>query len=310
MKILILGAAGQDGSIIAENYSDSGHHVIGVSPKPKTASYKGIEILNIDFSNPKESISLLQQFRPNRIFHLAAVHSSSALVDIPIERTRNAIYLCNVEITRNILEWQKVEANCKSVFGLSSQMYSSKRSGRVIDESSEFAPQNYYAETKVQALSLIREYRDLHKTQSFGAILFNHTSNRSKTEFLFPQLVVQIKQILMRKSSTIILREPDSELDICHASEISHALMKLVELDEPSDFVLARGKCITIRNLVANVFSRLSFDGYYEIRKEEGEFSSDSGLTGDSSKALRIFGWKANLTPEDILLEMIDASLT
>jgi GDPmannose 4,6-dehydratase len=304
MRILVLGASGQDGSIIAEKYTKGGHQVIGVNSSPKTTGSIGIEMLDFDFTNLNESTSLLQAFRPDRIFHLATVHSSSALVEIPVERTRSAIFQCNVEITRNILDWQRLESNCKSVFALSSQMYSSQKSGRVIDETSKFAPQNYYAETKIQALSLIRKYRQKYKTQSFGAILFNHTSTRSKAEFLFPQLVIQIKEILAGKSSTITLQDPDLELDICHASEISYALMELIELCEPTDFVLARGECIKIRDLITNVFGRLSFDGHFEIKKS-GKSIGNLGLIGDSSKAFRTFGWKANLTPEDILLEMI-----
>lgn len=305
MKILIIGAAGQDGSILAENYYANGHDVVGVRSRQGGAACQGFEVLDIDFSNRNESVSLMQRFRPDRVFHLAAVHSSSALIDIPPERTQNNIYLCNVEMTRNILDWQRVDSNCKSVIGLSSQMYSLEKSGRLIDETAEFAPQNYYGETKVAALSLIRKYRRLYETQSFGAILFNHTSNRSKPEFLFPQLVIKMGQILRGESKTLVLREPDAELDISHASEICNALMEIAELGESSDFVLASGGCIKIRDLISNVFLSLSFNGDYQIQRGAEELTSTTGLIGDSSKAFRVFGWKVHLTPEEILVKML-----
>ena len=305
MKILILGASGQDGSLIAEKYLRDGHHVLGVNSSPRAKSSGQIEVVDCDFTNFSESKSVLQEFQPDRIFHMAAVHSSSALNDVPVERTNSAIFQCNVEITRNILEWQKFDSNCKSVFALSSQMYSAQTSGRVINETSVFAPQNFYGDTKIRALSLIREYRLKYKTQSFGAILFNHTSKRSKEEFLFPQLVSQMKNIIAGKSSTIILQNPDMEIDICHASEISSALTELIELDEPTDFVLARGECIKIRDLIVNVFGKLSFDGYFEITSRIEKSGNNVGLIGDSTKAFRTFGWKAKITPEDILLEMM-----
>ena len=184
-------------------------------------------------------------------------------------------------------------------------MYSAQTSGRVINETSVFAPQNFYGDTKIRALSLIRENRLKYKTQSFGAILFNHTSKRSKEEFLFPQLVSQMKNIIAGKSSSIIVQNPEMEIDICHASEISSALTELIELDEPTDFVLARGECIKIRDLIVNVFGKLSFDGYFEITSRIEKSGNNVGLIGDSTKAFRAFGWKAKITPEDILLEMM-----
>ena len=305
MRILILGVSGQDGSILAEKYRDGGHEVIGVNLKPKANASDGIKVLDFDFSNPNESKALLERFKPDRIFHLAAVHSSSALLDAPIDRNHEAIFRCNVEITRNILEWQKLDKNCTSLIALSSQMYSSNISGRTITETSEFAPRNYYAETKVEALSLIKEYRERYKTKSFGAILFNHTSSRSKAEFLFPQLVTQIREVLEGQRAKLYLQDPDAELDICCAFEICQALVELVELSEPTDYVLARGNSIRIRDLISNVFGILSFDGYYEIVTEKSKNIGESGLVGDSTKVFRALGWKANLSPEEIFLAML-----
>ncbi len=301
----MLGASGQDGSLIAERYTQDGHLVLGVNSSYRAKNSGQFEVVDCDFTNMSESKSLLREFKPNRIFHLAAVHSSSALVDIPGDRTHSAIYECSVEITRNILEWQKLDSSCKSVFALSSQMYSAQISGQIINENSMFAPQNFYGETKVKALTLIKDYRSMYKTQSFGAILFNHTSKRSKPEFLFPQLALQMKSIIAGNSSTITLQDSNVELDICHAAEISYALIKLIELKEPTDFVLARGECIRIQDLILNVFRRLSFEGHFEIVSKTEKILDNLGLIGDSAKAFQAFGWKAKLTPEDILLEMI-----
>jgi GDP-D-mannose dehydratase len=232
VRILVIGASGQDGSMVAETYANSGHHVIGVTSKPVKSLHSQIEMLNIDFAKSEDARSLLQKFLPHRIYNLAAVHSSSTSSVQPNLHIRDSMYRCNVEITQNILEWQREEPSCKAVIALSSQMYSGHKGKQSINEESEFSPQNYYAQTKVQGFNLLREFRELYDTQTFGAILFNHTSSRSKGEFLFPQLVHQLKAVLKGESSKISLKNPDFKIDVCHASEVTHAMMQMIELKE------------------------------------------------------------------------------
>lgn len=301
----MIGVSGQDGSIVAEKYADAGHEVIGITSKPTRSPRREIKFLHIDFSNRQDSNSFLKKFLPHRIYHLAAIHSSSTLDFETNTHVRKLMHKCHVEITQNILDWQRLETNCKSVVGLSSQMYSSKTGGLIVDEGTEFAPQNYYGETKVRAFSLIRNYRETYGIQSYGAILFNHTSSRSKSEFLFPQLVRQIKRVVEGNSSEVILKNPDFKLDICHASEVTSAMMQIIELEEASDFVISRGVSTSIRSMVASTFEKLNFNRDYVIKKSEPEPTLNEGLIGNPSKALRMLNWKATLSPEEILLEML-----
>lgn len=305
MRILIVGAGGQDGSLLAEQCLVQGHEVLGVSTNSHAPVSNGIELIDVDLANSDKSRSLFQIFKPDRIFHLAAVHSSSALTEVNLERTQEKIYSCNVVITRNILDWQRFNLECKSIIALSSQMYSFEKSGRYIDESSLLDPRNYYGKTKAEALSLLREYRTKYGTLSSGAILFNHTSSRSKSEFLFPYLALNILQILEGNSSKIVVRDPNAEIDICDAGEVCAGLLKMAELDVSTDIVFASGVAIKIRDLISKTMKNLSFTGDYTIERDAVGFNSPKALIGDPSKALNILNWKALKSAEDILLSMI-----
>jgi GDPmannose 4,6-dehydratase len=308
MRVLIIGATGQDGSLLAEKYSAQGHLVLGVVSPQSRYEFNRFETLSADLSIKGESRSVLESFKPNRIFHVAAVHSTSVSSKKPNKETLEKIYSCNVEITQNILDWQRFNLESKSIIALSSQMYSNDSSGKYVDETSIFSPRNYYAETKVEALSLIKKYRTNYGTHSSGAILFNHTSNRSKQEFLFPQLAKEILQVLNGVSSKIVLHDPDAELDICDANEVSIGLMRMAELNEPTEIIFASGKSISIGDLITATMRDLSFAGDYTIERQIGNFVSAPSVVGNPEKAFRYLNWRAVKSPAEILLTMINQS--
>jgi GDPmannose 4,6-dehydratase len=184
-------------------------------------------------------------------------------------------------------------------------MYSQEMSGVIVDESSLLDPQNFYAKTKAKAFSLIKEYRHHYEIHCSGAILFNHTSNRSKPQFLFPQLATKITQVLNGVSSKIIVRDPDAEIDISDASEVCEGLISLGEIDEPTDIVFASGNSIKIRDLISITMNQLGFRGTYTIESELGAFESAPKIIGNPEKALRLLNWKVANPPEQILIAMI-----
>ena len=93
-----------------------------------------------------------------------------------IYKNKKEIFDLHVGYTKSILEWQLTHPNSKSLFALSSQMYTYSVSNQIIHEETDFSPLNFYGETKAMALELIREYRSKSRVKTSGLILFNHTS--------------------------------------------------------------------------------------------------------------------------------------
>jgi GDP-D-mannose dehydratase len=308
MRVLIIGALGQDGSILAELYRSGGHDVLGVVRSPVNEA-RNMELLNVDLSDPNQANIVLNRFKPDRIFHLAAVHFSSAVTEVDDAMILRKMRSCHVGITQNVLEWQQVNLGSRFVVSLSSQMYSAEKSGSIVDEYSMLDPKNEYARTKVEAFERLRTYRDKYATQSFGAILFNHTSSRSKPEFLFPQMAHQIARVLSGEASKIVLRDPSAEIDICHAEDICQGLVSLAELSQPVDVVFSSGVATKIQTVVENTLRRLSYSGNYEIAATTENIATRSIVIGNSGRALRLLGWKPNRTPDEILTEMVLESM-
>lgn len=304
MKVLITGAGGQDGNHIANMYHLLGNNVLGLlNPKSQSANFQ-FPIVKLDFSDPKSAHHLLNDYKPDLIFHLAAVHHASSQKVYNKNKLVSDMFKCHVSMTKNILDWQKKNVNTSSLFALTSQMYSLDKSGHYINENSVVDPQNIYGKTKELAFSLIKKYRNRFHLNSHAAILFNHTSIRSKKQFIFPQLADQLRKLLSEETSKISLAEPEAELDITHSDEICEGLMRQIELSKPSDLVYAQGRSIKISDLVLQFLDEVRYETKVEIVKNGQKVNSTLALIGDSSKAQALIGWHASKTPLEILLEL------
>ena len=172
--ILVTGGSGLVGSAIQSIVKDYTYYFIFLNSK------------KCDLRDYTQTKKVFDEIKPEKIYHLAAKHLSStnkALMNVGL---MNEMRTCHVQITQNILEWQLSNPSCKSLIALSSQMYTPSTRTTIINEQSPCEPQNYYGETKLEAMKLLQFYRRNFHVKTYGAILFNHTSTRSRPDFLFP----------------------------------------------------------------------------------------------------------------------------
>lgn len=305
MRILITGIQGQDGSILSEKHLKKGDEVWGTASSRNQVGSAGYELLNAPLESTEESNRVFDEIKPERIYHLAAKHlASTNHKSLNLDMMR-AMHDCHVQITRNILEWQVSNSSCKSLIALSSQMYTPIARFHVINEESECHPQNYYASTKFEAMKLLQTYRKLYKLRTYGAILFNHTSTRSRPDFLFPYLAKEIANLLKGTSTEITLSDPNAMIDICHAEEVCEGLYNLLSYEKACDIVFSSGKLVRIADLIANTLQILNFKGDYTVTKLDNLQIKQASLVGDPFLANRLIGWRAKLKPEEILVEQV-----
>lgn len=308
---MVIGSAGQDGSILIDLYLKSGHTVFGVALTrvyfPVVNSHNYRQVL-VDLSNPDLAERLLNELRPDLIFHCAAVHASSGSMSILGKAAYEKMFQCHVSITQNALEWIRVNSQVKLVVALSSQMYSAKAGANILKETSLPSPSTVYGHSKWAAFELIKRYRDLHGIWASGAILFNHSSIRSKPSFLFPQLTKQFQDVFMGDRRTINVRNVNSYIDIASAVEICTGMSQMVTLDSPEDFVFGSGSLCSVRELIHEVGQTLNLPKKIEIVSDTHEEVKNS-LVSDITKARNFLDWKPQLKPRDILLNMIEGKL-
>jgi len=310
MKVLVIGANGQDGRIISDRLKSNGHQVIGVTSPSSRKSVGKDNVFNIDLSVSSLANDFLTKFQPRIIFHVAAVHGSSVTLNNVVADRRGEMFKCHVEITQNLLNWIRKHSQSRLHVALSSQMYSTSGSMTKINESSPTNPQNFYGQTKLEAWELIKEHRKNFGVSANASILFNHSSEYSSSQFLFPTLVTKLIESNFADISELQLSNPNSLIDITDAVEICDAIIKSVNLTPTEDYVLGSGKQISLSDLVGEINQK--FKTCEIIKKVElGDLTGEipAVLMSDIAKAKMNLDWCPKNSPVELLDRMIKMRL-
>lgn len=307
MRFLITGAKGQDGQYLVNSLKSAGHEIIEVGRVRSTyfSSRQLVEGLSPRLEDPIISAEFLDSQNPDCILHFAAVHYPAMIQDG--ESNQDEMLACHVTTTENFLRWMIDNENCKMVVALSSQMYTAKNENLMISEGESHNPATYYGQTKAGAHSLIRQYSDKYQTNASGAILFNHTSTRSKSNFLFPSLAKALSQSIKTGQKKITVKNSNTYLDIGSADEYCDGVISMLEEDRLTDYIFSSGTASTIASIVNETLFKLGQHGKIDLLTEFTE--PRWCLVGDNTKANRNLFWKPIKTASDVLVEMVNHTL-
>lgn len=312
MRILIVGPFGQDARCIhAELSKTSEYELFGVTNRPLSHNLDSsnnqtgrMNLISEDLSRKSKCFELLDSIKPQVIFHLAAVHGSSTTMSGVEEASSQAMWNCHFEITKNIVDWIKLNPTTRLVFAGSSQIFLGLPTDEIISEESLPAPINEYGKSKLAAWNHIKAVRVSENLHLSCGILFNHTSEFSKPEFLFPEIATQISKVVNGKTRTIGIRHPEAFVDISSAHDIAKGMILMSKNGFGGDFVLGSGKKRTISSIVHEVIHKLDFNFSVEIEALVSRNEIDC-LVSNPTKAKEILSWKITSSPENILMRMV-----
>jgi GDPmannose 4,6-dehydratase len=309
VSILITGIHGQDGQIISNKYGSIGERVFGISrhdaSHPKLAN---IQIEKIDIGDTAAFTHYLNELKPHKIFHLAASHANSTQMQLHGEKAEFEMNSVHVAATRNLLEWMKSNPDIETrlVVALSSQMYTAHEAMKYIDEQSPTNPSTKYGKTKSRAYELVKSYRQNYGVYASGAILFNHASRYSKKDFVLNALANQIFGVITEDSNQVELRDFEAKLDISAAENVCNAMVNILNLEEPEDFVLANGIESSLRDITTDCLEYYNVTRRIELISTNRNQDSKQTLVGNSQKAQNKLNWKPNQDPLEILVDLIE----
>lgn len=319
-KAMITGITGQDGSYLAELLLSKGYEVHGIRRRSSSFNTSRIDavlpdwherdahlfLYFADLADSSSLIKLLSQIRPDEIYHLGAQSHVRTSFDIP-EYTAD---ITAVGTTRILEAIHATGIKTKFYQASSSEMF-----GQVTEtpqrETTPFRPRSPYACAKVYAYWTTINYRDSYGIHACNGILFNHESPRRGETFVSRKITRAVARIRCGLQEKLYLGNLEAKRDWGYAPEYVEAMWRMMQLDEPDDFVVATGETHTVREFVQSAFdyAGLDWEKWVEIDPRYFRPAEVDILQGDSSKARRVLGWEPKVKFKQLVRLMVDADL-
>jgi GDPmannose 4,6-dehydratase len=310
---LITGITGQDGSYLAEFLLEKGYRVVGIVRRSSTTPYERIahlidrvELLSADLLDQTSLTDAVHDTQPDEIYNLAAqsfVQTSWSQPVLTGEFTA-------LGVTR-MLEAMK-KAAPKSRFY---QASSSEQFGKVVEtpqrESTPFYPRSPYGVAKVYAHWITLNYRESFNLYAVSGILFNHESPRRGLEFVTRKVTDGVARIKLGISKELRLGNIEARRDWGYAGDYVDAMWRMLQQDEPDDYVVATGETWSVRQLCEFAFDAVGLD-YRDYVTHDSRYDRPAEvdlLVGDYAKSKEKLGWEPTVHFRELVHMMVQADL-
>jgi len=176
------------------------------------------------------------------------------------------------------------------------------------DEATPQNPNSPYGCAKSFATQMVRVYRDSHGLFFCNAICYNHESPRRAENFVTRKITLAAARIKLGLQSKLMLGSMDSARDWGYAKEYAEAMWRILQHDQPDDYVLATGTSYTVRQFAEAAFRHVGLDWkeYIELDQRFIRPADAESLLGDASKAQRVLGWTAKTKMHELVRIMVD----
>jgi GDPmannose 4,6-dehydratase len=337
---LITGVTGQDGAYLAEHLLSRGYVVHGIKRRSSSFNTSRVDHLyedrhmgNVpfllhygDMTDSTNLIRLMQQIRPTEIYNLAAQSHVAVSFESP-EYTANAdgIGVLRLLEAIRILGMEKetrfYQASTSELYGLVQEVPQR--------EATPFYPRSPYAIAKLYGYWITVNYREAYGMFAANGILFNHESPIRGETFVTRKVTRSIARIEMGLEQCLYLGNLDAKRDWGHARDYVEGMHKILQADEPEDFVLATGETRSVREFVETAFAevdrRINWTGQgveevgIDARSGEAVVRIDPQyyrptevdlLIGDASKARDKLGWTPTTSFASLVKDMVAGDLT
>ena len=315
-KILILGVSGQDGSILAEYLSKKKDiFVYGLIRKSSNRNYKNLKnfinkknfkLVHGDLLDIFSIEKVIKSIKPDEIYNFADqdhVRWSYELPSYSFDVTASSV-LKILEIIKN------TDVNIKFFQPFTSNMYGNIKKNK-LNENEKFAPLSIYALSKASAFYICEFYKKVYKLNIYGAIFFNHESERRTDEYVSRKITKSAARIYLKKQKYLYLGDINTKIDWGYARDYVEASYKLMQLKKPDYFVIGSGKATSINYFVKTAFEYvgLNYKKYVRIDKKLFRKGKNKTLVADTSKAKKIFNFKIKTDIKKLIQIMMDNDL-
>jgi GDPmannose 4,6-dehydratase len=336
---LITGINGQDGSYLAEFLLEKGYQVHGMM---RRASYfntgriehlyfdewiedmkmkRRLELHYGDMTDSSSILRIIQFVQPDEIYNLAAQSHVKVSFDVPeYTAETDAVGTLRILEAVRILGMEKktriYQASTSELYGKVQEVPQTERT--------PFYPRSPYAVAKLYAFWISKNYREAYGIFAANGILFNHESERRGETFVTRKITLAVARIKNGKQNKLYLGNLNAMRDWGYAKDYVECMWRILQHNEPDDFVIATGETHSVRE-----FCTLAFAEAGITLRWEGENENEKGinvetqevivevdpkyyrpteveqLLGDPAKAKKMLGWNPTQTSFKELVKLM-----
>jgi len=318
-RALITGITGQDGSYLAELLLGKGYEVHGLIRRASTFNTSRIDHLYQDPHDPDARlflhygdlsdgarlVTLLNRIDPVEVYNLAAQSHVRVSFDEP-EHTGDTTGIGAMRLLEAV---RMAGLDCRYYQASSSEMFGATPPPQ--NEDTPFYPRSPYGAAKVYAYWVTKNYREGYGMFAVNGILFNHESPRRGETFVTRKVTRAVARIQAGQQDYVYMGNLDSIRDWGYAPEYVEGMWRMLQADEPDDFVLATGGNFTVRDFVTTAFEHAGLDWQKHVRFDERYLrpTEVDALVGDASKAKDKLGWLPKVQTDELARIMVEADI-
>jgi len=309
-KAFITGITGQDGSYLAELLLEKDYDVYGMVRRSSSFNtaridhiFGDIELVFGDLGDGSSLNRLMRTIQPDEVYNLGAQSHVRVSFDIP-EYTADVVALGTLRLLDAVRE---EGVRCRFYEAGSSEMF-----GKVLEtpqtEQTPFYPRSPYGVGKVFGYWITRNYREAYGMYAVNGILFNHESPRRGPTFVTRKITRAIGAILRGEQDKLALGNLDAKRDWGFARDYMEGAWRMLQADEPDDYVLATGETHSVREFLDAAFeyAGLDWNDYVSIDERYFRPSEVDLLLGDPTKAKEKLGWEPTVRFPELVRMMVD----
>lgn len=337
-RALITGVAGQDGGHLAKLLHEKGYEVYGTLRGQLEASHPRYQIVkekmpyvNIVMADLLDLAALTREIsdiKPDEVYNLAAIsHVGYSFRDPLLTADTTGKAVLNVLEAIRLAGLEKTtrfyQASTSEMFG--GLDYNRPEAGYT--EDSPFHPRSPYGVAKLYGHWITRNYRESYDMFTACGILFNHEGERRGPEFVTRKISQAVARIKLGKQEHIELGNMDAKRDWGYAGDYVEGMWRMLQQDEPGDFVLATGEAHSIREFCEIAFKQVGLDISWQGEGEQETAVDQNGvvrikinpefyrpaevdfLLGDPTKAETVLGWERKVDFPGLVKLMVEHDL-
>ena len=316
-KALITGISGQDGSYLAELLLAKGYEVHGIVRRSSTINTARLDSIYQDphvddqklflhygdLTDASRLTTLVAKIEPTEVYNLAAQSHVKVSFDEPAY-TGDVAALGTLRLLEAIrvtqIQPRFYQASTSELYGDSPAPQSEK---------TLFRPRSPYAIAKLYGFWIVQNYREAYGIHASNGILFNHESPRRGETFVTRKISMAAARIANGSNEKLFLGNLSAVRDWGYAPEYVEGMWRMLQTEEPSDFVLATGIATSVAEFCNAVFSHFNLDWEKYVEVDERYFrpTEVEELIGDPSKARIELNWEAKTTSSELAKIMAQA---